>query len=196
MTFRRSTFGEIHVEAYEELTAEQRQAIVDKIMARSVPVANGCREWTRAIVSARKCDGKGYGTMSVPGLKRKVPPGAKPSKPYLQLSAHRVLWIVTHGFPGFDPESGLPMEVAHRCDNPQCVNIDHLEVLSPRENRKNQRARRTHCHRGHVLDRMNVYISRDRDGYEHRRCKTCQRAASERYFIRRRLRRSGIVEAA
>lgn len=41
--------------------------------------------------------------------------------------AHRVAWEKAHG----PIPSG--MQVHHRCRNRRCVNVDHLELLSPRE---------------------------------------------------------------
>jgi predicted XRE-type DNA-binding protein len=44
------------------------------------------------------------------------------------LLAHRVVWERTHGL--------IPagMVVRHRCDNPPCINVDHLELGTQAEN--------------------------------------------------------------
>lgn len=67
--------------------------------------------------------------------------------------------------------------IDHLCRNPSCVNPDHLEVVTQRENILRGigpsaiHARKTHCPRGHPYSGDNLYISPNRQ----RRCRTCQR---------------------
>lgn len=68
----------------------------------------------------------------------------------------------------------------HLCQNPSCVNPEHLEPVTPRENAyrskvwmngyRYQKAK-THCPQGHPYDEVNTIT--DKDG--HRACRTCRR---------------------
>jgi hypothetical protein len=67
--------------------------------ARTLPPSrNGCIEWDDRV------NEKGYGLMKFEGK---------------DWAAHRLAWKFAHGDPG-------EQWVLHRCDNPPCVNTDHL----------------------------------------------------------------------
>ena len=74
-------------------------------------------------------------------------------------------------------------QVDHLCKNRKCVNPDHLEVISGKENTLRGmgptaiNARRTHCVNGHEFTPENTYIRPD-DGA--RDCRTCAREAKRR----------------
>lgn len=66
------------------------------------------------------------------------------------------------------------MQIDHLCRNKMCVSVDHLEVVTPRENLMRAptlqaaNARKTECIRGHPLAGENVYWSRGK-----RYCRAC-----------------------
>ncbi len=76
----------------------------------SKPNEVGCIEWL-----GYKTRG-GYGCMRLGGL------GTK------KTTAHRIAWVLKRG--------GIPPEilVLHKCDNPSCVNVEHLFLGSPLDN--------------------------------------------------------------
>ena len=83
--------------------------------------------------------------------------------------AHRLAWMWAKGP---IPSS---MTLDHLCRNVACVRVDHLEVVSVRENilRSNSlpamRARQTHCKYGHPFDETNTH----RTPAGRRACRAC-----------------------
>ena len=120
---------------------------IDWVFDRATPEPNsGCWLWDRAISQT------GYGNICVDGKYR---------------GAHRVVY---EALVGPIPE-GLHLD--HRCRVRACVNPNHLEPVSQRENSLRGvgaaavNARQTHCRHGHELTPENTYRYSDRQG-EHR----------------------------
>lgn len=84
------------------------------------------------------------------------------------------------------------------CPHRRCVNPEHLEPVTPRENTLRGKsiqaanADKTHCVNGHPFSAMNTRISPQGT----RVCKACQRAATARYKARRRLKINPQTEEA
>lgn len=84
------------------------------------PSSNGCIEWL-----GEKTRG-GYGVLRPGGLASG------------KTTAHRIAWVLKRG--AIAPE----ILVLHRCDNPSCVNVDHLFLGSPKANVRDMMAKGRH----------------------------------------------------
>ena len=121
------------------------------------PDKNGCMEW----MGSR--DELGYGDVGFRGK---------------STGAHRVAWELKHG--------PIPhgMCICHHCDNPPCVNPDHLFLGTHRDNAidrfskgRDWQSHRTHCPYGHAYDNENTLVSDGR-----RFCRACARRKRARDY--------------
>lgn len=120
--------------------------------------ASGCWIWTGHI------EQNGYGRISYKGQRGK--------------------WVHRMSFAAFKGQIPDGINVCHKCDNPPCVNPDHLFLGNDSENakdmmRKNRhplciQAKKTHCIRGHLLQGNNLIINKTSG---RRGCRECVRIA-------------------
>jgi len=105
------------------------------------------------------------------------------SPTYVSKMAHRHVYEECIGL---IPE-GLHLD--HLCRNTKCVNPNHLEAVSPRENMLRgvspaaRNAVKTHCSRGHEFNEENTYHHG-----KGRHCKECRRRLNREYNARKRAR--------
>lgn len=102
--------------------------------------------------------------------------------------AHRFAY---EHFVGPIPE-GLTID--HLCRVRECVNPDHLEPVTQSENARrgdhrnkgDANRRKTHCPQGHPYDRGNTRHAVQAGGHKERRCVTCIRDRSRKYYYKNR----------
>jgi hypothetical protein len=123
-----------------------------------VDAETGCWVWQRQISTS------GYGMTSYQGK---------------YMGAHRAVYLLEKG------EIPEGLELDHLCRNRACINPEHLEPVTRRENllrgetRTARRARQTHCKRGHEFTPENTII----DGGT-RRCRACKNERDRNYARR------------
>ena len=99
--------------------------------------------------------------------------------------AHRLSW--EHEF-GPIPDG---LWVLHHCDNPPCINTDHLFLGTALDNardctskNRNIQKNKTHCYKGHEFNEKNTRFTKT----GHRHCRPCMAAHQIKYVARRKVR--------
>ena len=70
-----------------------------------------------------------------------------------QTTTHRVMYQVVNG-----SLLGEGLEIDHTCNTRDCINPEHLEAVSHKENMARGLARRQTCRNGHEWDDTNTYV--------------------------------------
>lgn len=90
-------------------------------------------------------------------------------------TAHRFAYELANG------PVAAALEVDHLCRNRSCVRLDHLEVVTPKENTHrgdapSMRQRRAgQCKRGHPYTPESYYLNIGKGGKQMKVCRLCQR---------------------
>lgn len=107
------------------------------------------------------------------------------------IRSHRVSYFIKNG------EFNDKLFVCHKCDNPKCVNPEHLFLGTSKDNMRDMikkgRSRsginsiiKMVCPKGHPYSGDNLQITKRSNGQRIRVCKICQRESHARYFQSKR----------
>ena len=126
---------------------------LEDIKSRSTLNENGCWIW-----NGSKC-GPGYGESWDHLAKRKI-------------MAHRLSFMLSKG--------PIPshLEIDHTCNVRPCVNPDHLQLLTHKENCSKRDSKKTHCKQGHPWINENIYAHK-----RGRVCKICMKACQFKFRL-------------
>ena len=141
--------------------------ILERFNKYTLKTTDGCLVWT----GAKKYSGYGYFWDSV----------SKKSR-----FAHRWSYENSKG----EIPDGLVID--HTCFNPSCVNPEHLEAVTQKENLQRSKttfqsanARKIECPKGHALSGDNLYQFTDKRGDNHRSCRECRKQAEYSHISRK-----------
>ena len=151
--------GSIIIARYSKLTAQILRDSEHKFWKSVVRTPNKCWKWPRSL------DKDGYGSFKN---------NNKISR------AHRFSYELFYG------KIPSTLVIDHLCRNKNCVNPDHLDLVTPRENilrgntghhtnqlrgKDHPHGKKTHCSNGHEYNKKNTYL-RPKGG---RNCRVCHK---------------------
>ncbi len=128
-------------------------------------ITQECIEWDGGLTAAF------YGRVTINGKRESI---------------HRVVWEAY----GPIPNGKL---IRHKCDNPPCILLDHLEIGTDADNAKDKMDRgrsglRPYCCRGHEMSGSNIrFRYRERNNHPERYCLKCARIRNRNYRRRSNL---------
>lgn len=132
-------------------------------LLKNINKTKTCWNWTGHLST------KGYGETSIKGKKYR---------------AHRVIYELIKG------EIPAGLELDHLCRNTICVNPDHLEPVTHRENMRRAmpfRKELTHCKQGHEFNEKNTFLFKRPKGFITRICRRCRDAGVKRWKLKKRV---------
>ena len=126
------------------------------VAKRRVMIEDECIEWDGSLSST------GYGRIGFRRTKKNIEKYDLECEP----DYRKTTWVGAHRLAWAERRGKIPkgIHVLHHCDNPPCVNIDHLYLGTPKDNHNDMvrrgryvngmarlLAKRTHCKRGHLV---------------------------------------------
>lgn len=85
----------------------------------------------------------------------------------------------------------LGFQIHHICKTKLCVNPDHIEMVTQKENMLKEdgcaakQFRKTHCHRGHLFNKENTWLEKHKDGsIKARHCRFCHKLIERKRKLR------------
>lgn len=101
----------------------------------------------------------------------------------IMVLSHRMAWLLTN------TEIPATMVIMHKCDNPPCVNPNHLSLGTYADNIRDRdtkgrcrsgirKKEQTHCKNGHEFSLANTYI---KPKNKTRDCKLCRNKRAEKH---------------